>query len=144
MKIEISEGQFRRLLRLVYLGNWLVNGYRTGKPGDGRAREYDEIEKFFAKLARENGHIGTFEADEEAQSFIDDYNDDTFWDELGIRLAERDILEEIGEDEFFRLKEEERLKIRTDKESVYFGELEENGIENLRLVQTVLPEDLCH
>ena len=40
MKIELTEKQFRRLLDLVYIGNWVLNSTR----GDDRIREYDEVE----------------------------------------------------------------------------------------------------
>ena len=40
MKIELTEKQFRRLLDLVYIGNWVLNSTR----GDDRICEYDEVE----------------------------------------------------------------------------------------------------
>ena len=40
MKIDLTEKQFRRLLDLVYIGNWVLNSTR----GDDRIREYDEVE----------------------------------------------------------------------------------------------------
>jgi len=40
MEIKLSEKQFRRLLDLVYIGNWVLNSTR----GDDRIRQYDEVE----------------------------------------------------------------------------------------------------
>ena len=40
MKIDLTEKQFRRLLDLVYVGNWVMNSTR----GDDRIREYDDVE----------------------------------------------------------------------------------------------------
>ena len=40
MKIELSERQFRYLLDLVYIGNWVLNSTR----GNDRIREYDQVE----------------------------------------------------------------------------------------------------
>ena len=40
MQIELTEQQFRYLLDLVYIGNWVVNSTRE----DDRIREYDEVE----------------------------------------------------------------------------------------------------
>ena len=40
MNIELTEKQFRRLLDLVYVGNWVMNSTR----GDDRILEYDDVE----------------------------------------------------------------------------------------------------
>ena len=40
MEIKMTEKQFRRLLDLVYIGNWILNSTR----GDDRIRQYDEVE----------------------------------------------------------------------------------------------------
>ncbi len=113
MNIEISEEQFERLLKLVYLGNVMINETRKGDKEDPRIREYDEIEEMFLRLAHEKGDTdlvkfdiktGKFYPslalmeDEQAVAFMDRYIDDIFWEELAARLAERDVWEEIGEE----------------------------------------------
>ena len=40
MEIKLTEKQFRRLLDLVYIGNWVLNSTR----GDDRIRQYDQVE----------------------------------------------------------------------------------------------------
>ena len=40
MKIDLTDKQFRRLLDLVYIGNWVLNSTR----GDDRIRQYDQVE----------------------------------------------------------------------------------------------------
>ena len=40
MKIELTDKQFRRLLDMVYIGNWILNSAR----GDDRFTDYDEVE----------------------------------------------------------------------------------------------------
>lgn len=40
MEIEMSEKQFRRLLDMVYIGNWVLNSAR----GSDRIRVYDQVE----------------------------------------------------------------------------------------------------
>ena len=49
MEIKMTEKQFRRLLDLVYIGNWVLNSAR----GDDRIRQYDEVESLvFANCLR--------------------------------------------------------------------------------------------
>ena len=43
MEIKMTEKQFRRLLDLVYIGNWILNSTR----GDDRIRQYDEVESMY-------------------------------------------------------------------------------------------------
>ena len=46
MKLELTTKQFRRLLDMAYIGNWILNSTR----GDDRFRDYDEVESLlFAK-----------------------------------------------------------------------------------------------
>ena len=45
MNIELTAKEFRRLLDLVYIGNWVLNSTR----GDDRFADYDDLEsKIFA------------------------------------------------------------------------------------------------
>ena len=39
MELNMTEKQFRRLLDLVYIGNWVLNSTR----GDDRIKEYDQV-----------------------------------------------------------------------------------------------------
>ena len=50
MEIKLTEKQFRRLLDLVYIGNWILNSTR----GDQRFTDYDEVESLvFGRAALE-------------------------------------------------------------------------------------------
>ena len=40
MQINLTNREFRRLLDLVYIGNWILNSTR----GDDRFQEYDDLE----------------------------------------------------------------------------------------------------
>ena len=40
MQIELSNKEFRRLLDLVYMGNWVLNSTR----GEDRFQDYDDLE----------------------------------------------------------------------------------------------------
>ena len=51
MQLELSKKEFRRLLDLVYIGNWILNSTR----GDDRIADYDQVESKLFALCRENG-----------------------------------------------------------------------------------------
>ena len=51
MNIELTNKEFRRLLDMVYIGNWVLNSTR----GSDRFSDYDELEsKLFALCRKYN------------------------------------------------------------------------------------------
>ena len=51
MDITLSTREFRHLLDLVYVGNWILNSTR----GNDRFEEYDDLQEKFFTLAAKNG-----------------------------------------------------------------------------------------
>ena len=51
MQIDLSKKEFRRLLDMVYIGNWILNSTR----GDDRFADYDDLESKLFALCRGNG-----------------------------------------------------------------------------------------
>lgn len=133
MNIELSLKEFRRLLDMVYIGNWVLNSTR----GEDRFADYDLIqEKLFgycAKLGLKDlyttwyGHVFPSRAFEEGgiHEAIADYEDAVFYDILAEELARRDMsLEHTDPDDM------NELNTRMDE---YFTEFEQNGIDNLTI-----------
>lgn len=130
MIIELSELEYRRLLDLVYIGNWILNSTRA----TDRFEDYDIVqEKIFAhcpqhgmrKLVESwDGHIFPSRAFEEGgiHEAIADYEDAVFFDILAEELARRDLnCDRAQTDE---------LACRIDE---YMDEFEKNGIDNLKI-----------
>ena len=99
MNIELTDKEFRRLLDLVYIGNWILNSTRE----KDRFEDYDILqEKLFALCARNGmsalisrwqGHIFPSQAYENGgiHEAIADYEDAVFFDILAEELARRDL-----------------------------------------------------
>ena len=131
MNIELSEKEFRRLLDLVYIGNWILNSAR----GNDRFEDYDVLlEKLFAQCPRAGmdvlmdtwqGHVFPSKAYREGgiHEAIADYEDAVFFDILAEELALRDM-----EGEGIDSADESELEDRMEE---YYQEFEENGIDNL-------------
>ncbi len=133
MNIELTDKEFRRLLDLVYIGNWILNSTR----GDDRFEDYDLLqEKFFAMCAKNGmrplvetylGHYFPSKAYEEGgiHEAIADYEDAVFFDILAEELARRDMIEEnLSQDD---------LRELTARMDDYMDEFERNGIDNLSI-----------
>ena len=53
MNLELSEKQYRYLLDLVYIGNWVMNSTRE----NDRIREYDEVESLIFSHCAQHGMV---------------------------------------------------------------------------------------
>ncbi len=104
MKIELTNKEFRRLLDLVYIGNWVLNSTR----GSDRFQDYDDLEsKIFAlspALSEPwNGTIVPSRAYAEGgiHEAIAYYEDNVFYEILAEELSRRDMdYPEITEDNY--------------------------------------------
>ena len=99
MNLELTEKQFRRLLDLVYIGNWILNSTR----GDQRFRDYDEVESLLFSRAILEGmsSLGELYQGEivPSQAFVEggiheailEYENNVFFEILAEDLARRDM-----------------------------------------------------
>jgi hypothetical protein len=80
-----------------------------------------------------DGYFATAEYEEsEHMRYIEEFEDDVFWEALPHRLAVRDLMEQIGEEGYTDMEFEERMSKLVKLEAFYYEELEDNGIDNLR------------
>ena len=131
VNIELSDKEFRRMLDLIYIGNWILNSTR----GEDRFEDYDLLqEKLFALAGRSGmkplvesymGHHFPSKAYEEGgiHEAIADYEDAVFFDILAEELARRDMLEE-------NLNQED-LNELSARMNDYMDEFEKIGIDRL-------------
>ena len=131
MTIELSEKEFRRLLDLVYIGDWILNSAR----GEDRFVDYDNVlEKLFARCSDVGmealmdscqGHVFPSKAYREGgiHEAIADYEDAVFFDILAEELARRDM-----EGEGVSADDEAELSARMEE---YYQEFEQHGVDNL-------------
>ena len=127
MKLELTKKEFRRLLDMVYIGNWILNSTR----GEDRISDYDHVESLLFKKAHEEGMniLTEFYQNEAVPSrdFIEggiheaimNYENSVFFDILAEDLARRDMNDPpIDESNYIELAH------RIDE---YITEFETNG-----------------
>ena len=118
MDIQLTIKEFRHLLDLVYIGNWILNSTR----GNDRFEDYDLLQEKFFALASQNGLA------ELAQSYYGHVFPSRAYEDGGIlaeELARRDMSEE-----HLNPNDLSELTARMDS---YMNEFEINGIENISL-----------
>ena len=133
MNIELSEQQYRYLLDLVYIGNWVMNSTRE----NDRIREYDQVESLiFSHCLRHKmsklvepyqGELVPSRAfsDGGIHEVIESYEDVVFFEILAEEMALRDM-----DGEPLTRENYEELMNRID---TYLAEFDQNGIDNLTL-----------
>ena len=133
MQIDLSTKEFRHLLDLVYIGNWILNSTR----GDDRFADYDNLESKLFELCR-NGKMDVLTEDwngipvpskayvqggiHEAIAY---YEDNVFYQILAEELSRRDMnYPEITDDNYAEIVG------RMDR---YMSEFEVSGVDHLVL-----------
>ena len=133
MQIELTKKEFRLLLDMVYIGNWVLNSTR----GSDRFRQYDDIESKLFALCESNGMpilAAPWEdaivpsrayADGGIHEAIAYYEDNVFYEILAEELSRRDMeYPEITDDNY-----DEVLR-RMDR---YMTEFQASGLDHLVL-----------
>ena len=128
MTIDFTPKEFRRLLDLVYIGNWVLNSTR----GDDRFQDYDDLEsKIFAlspALSEPwNGTVVPSKAYAEGgiHEAIAYYEDNVFYEILAEELSRRDMdYPEIDQDNY------DEITARMER---YMSEFETSGVDHLVL-----------
>ena len=99
MKLELTDQEFRYLLDLVYIGNWVINSTRE----DDRIKEYDQVESLVfshclqrrmrSLVERYRGSLipSRAFADGGIHEAIEQYEDTIFYELLAEELALRDL-----------------------------------------------------
>ena len=131
MELELTRKQLRRLLDMVYIGNWILNSTR----GEDRFKDYDEVESLlFARAAQEGmpslsetyqGEVIPSRAFAEGgiHEAIMEYENNVFFEILAEDLARRDMddvpIDESNYDEL------------TQRIDAYIDEFEAHGTDNI-------------
>ena len=133
MQFELTEKQYRRLLDMVYIGNWILNSAR----GQDRFSDYDEVEsllfsKSFSTGMKDLAELWHGEA-VPSRAFVTggiheaiaDYEDSVFFDILAEELARRDM-DDVPIDEHNYAELLQRVE-------EYMAEFELQGTDNVQV-----------
>ena len=133
MQIDLTNKEFRRLLDLVYIGNWVLNSIR----GEDRFKDYDHVESKLFGLCQDTPMQALVEKweDEDVPSkafaeggiheAIACYEDVVFYEILAEELSRRDM-------EYPQISEDNYDEIVT-RMSRYMEEFQASGVDKLYL-----------
>lgn len=144
-EIKLTPQQYEDLAKLVYLGNHLVNNFRSDQPLD----RFDALESYIFSQAKDFGLASAMDMDEETGEvypshefsqaedislFIEDFVENSFWDELINRMTSRDLFRKYGQQTVESMPWEELKKKEEPVFQRYANEIEINGMENLEII----------
>ena len=131
MKLELTKQQFRYLLDLVYIGNWVINSTRESD----RIKEYDQVESLVFSHCLQQKMSKLVElykgelipsrafADGGIHEAIENYEDVVFYEILAEELALRDMDgEPVTRENYTQL---------LDRIDAYLSEFDRNGTDNI-------------
>lgn len=146
MKILFTKSEYRTLIDMIYIAEWMLTAH--DEQADPAKDKYVHLvqkiyshakeigwESLIESSAAENEYFPTLEYEEKSgiHDRIDDYEADSFWDQLVDRLAARDVMAKVGAKEQEQLSAEEYSAIADPIADVYEREFATHGIERLEI-----------
>ena len=140
-KIELSNEQYKSLVKLIFYGDWILHANKIGEEGrDGNAEElreyiFSQKERFSLKSWFKELKYGEELKEEIIMDLLNEvfeYNEETFWFYLVKKLAERDTLNEIRKGGKL-ISEEKQEEIQFKYEEKYEEAFKYKEIDKLQL-----------
>ena len=150
MKIELTKEQYLNLLKLVYLGEWMANAHRT----EDRIEKYENSLSQIFSYAKEFGfndyaddeEVGDnkiyptrkFEEETDVHKLHEEYDNDTFWDELIDRLRDRDFFGSYGKEKIEKMTQDEYFNNLNKFADKWAEEFEKYDIGRLGIKRNIM------
>lgn len=143
MNIELTENQYKSLLKLAMLGDWVVNAVPVESENDSgeiiqylfsRARDFG-MEEYIEFDENENMYFHTDKLEDEMEitDAISDYHEFALWESIILEFSRRDLIKKYGEEAVENMSNEELVEKEYPFMAKYEEELRENGLANLSI-----------
>ena len=148
MDLHLNKKQITLLVKLVYLGNWIINAFRTGPAEEESDDGFEQVTQYIFEIAGHAGISEYIEYDEQAGRFfptftLEDesdvaeykrqYDEETFWHELMHRLADRDFACAYSEKEIKAMSDKELMEKQKPFIEQWSRELEKFGVDRFEV-----------
>lgn len=137
MNLELTKEQFKSLLELVFMGNWVANALRTEDLID----KYDDLQReLFSKTpefgvgewVEPNGNL-TDDFLDRVFPLIDEFTGMSFWEELVEMLARGDVMKRHNAKTWDSIPGERKFEELEEFKSKYLSIFEKQGLDALSL-----------
>ena len=146
MKIEFSKPEYRTLIEMLYLAEWVLTAHDE-QPDPDKARYHLLCQKIYAS-AKAMGCDALIENSKQSRAYVptqkledlesvrnalETYNGENFWEELIDRLLERDMTAMLPAMAKEPSSPEEYWELAGPIEERYATEFSTNGVRRLRI-----------
>ena len=145
MNINVNKQEYRLLLDMLAIADWIMHAYSVGK--EDYHEKHEALKNKLLSYYKEMGAEDIIDPSEELgvcyetkeyedyiqEQFIEPYEDEYFWDELIEQLGKRDLLKSIGIEQYNKMELIERITKLDEKMEQYGLEFEEHGIDRLQI-----------
>ena len=139
MKINFTKKEYQLLVTMIEIADWVMNAFHPNDRVD--TKDHRSLRNKILAHADEMGMKGCYKKDgntyyetveyeenSEHYNFIDEYDDELFWKQLVTRLAERDYVQQYGDEE---MDFETRTLRVVEIEKKYAVEINKFGLSNI-------------
>lgn len=148
MHLRLSDQELVTLVEMVSLAANVASWNHKESAGE-RIAEFEDLESKVLEKASHSGLGDWIEFDEETQRHrmreeveermfyhecYEEFRNESFWDELAVRMADRDLARAIGQEAWEKLTEEERRARTTNWEKRYWDEFTRHGIDHVAVL----------
>jgi len=146
MKIDITKKEYGTLLDILFIADWVLHSHKIGRPAE--TEEYRSLIQKLYSYAKDIGYedfieyssnmegyspTGEYEETNDSMEFIEEFENDSFWEELVERLILRDLIQQEGEDNLSNMEIKEIFEKEEPFRKKYYDEFEENGLKNISI-----------
>ncbi len=146
MNINFTKEEYLLLLDIIYMADWILHAHSIGERSETKdysalfqklmihAKELGCSELIeFDELAQDYGLTGVFEEESAALDYLDEFEGESFWDELISRLAMRDALIALKVSSAHEVPSEELFPALSKAEEYWSKEFETFDLSRISL-----------
>ena len=144
MKILLTKSEYRTLFDMIYMAEWMLTAFEA-KPGPLKAKYHHLAQKIYSHAKEmgweslvesstaENEYFPTLEYEDKSgvHDLIDEFEADSFWEQLIERMTERDVYARAGTTPAQPLSHDAYSAIAEPIEKEYAREFSEHGVDNV-------------
>lgn len=152
MELHLSSTELSTLMEMAAMaGLMLAVSQQSEEVNRESLKQFFALEAKIMDLGARNGFKKFLEFNPATQSYafsraalerssiveiLDEFREEIFWEELVIRLSDRELIKVVGQEAYEAMPEEERRKIMAPLERAYWAEFTSAGLDNLMLITT--------
>jgi hypothetical protein len=153
-KLELSRRDYLALLTVMQMADWVLHAHKVDEREETAAFRELEQKVFALADSFDCGHLVEYDDEEEryyptaefdesspGMEFIEDFENESFWNELLERLVERDLVRQLGEKAVRRLDEEARCTKEEPYRRLYGEEFARHGVDRLEILDQLYLSD---